>query len=51
VLIGASDDAAGELGIELDTRDESAHDADLFRKLRLPPDKLPLEPLEKGVLR
>jgi hypothetical protein len=51
VLIGASDEASEELGIELDAKAEDLDTADVFTNLRLRPDALPAEPLEKGVLR
>jgi hypothetical protein len=51
VLIGASEDVEGELGIRLDTEDEDAQNADIFRELRLPRAKVPVEPLVKGELR
>jgi hypothetical protein len=51
VMIGAARDPARELGIDLDPRTEEAHDADLFRTLRLQPSELPLEPLSRGRLR
>jgi hypothetical protein len=51
VLIGASEDVEGELGIRLDTRDEDVENADIFRKLRLPRTETKLEPLTRGELR
>jgi hypothetical protein len=48
VLIGASEDPEGELGIELDAEDERLEAADIFRKLRLRPGELPPDPLESG---
>jgi hypothetical protein len=51
VLIGASEDVRGELGIELATEDERVFDADIFDELRLAPGELPTEPLERGELR
>jgi hypothetical protein len=49
VLIGASRDAERELGIELDVERERLEDADLFAKLGLAPDEVPVQPLAKGV--
>jgi hypothetical protein len=37
--------------LELDPQTEQAHDADLFRDLRIRPRDLPLEPLHNGKLR
>jgi hypothetical protein len=51
VLIGASDDVEGELGIELDAHDEDIENADIFRKLRLPRTEVKVEPLTQGELR
>jgi hypothetical protein len=51
VLIGASEDVGGELGIELDTEDERVAEADIFDRLRITPAELPTEPLERGELR
>jgi hypothetical protein len=51
VLIGASEDVRGELGIELDIEDERVTEADIFDELRLAPGELPTEPLERGELR
>jgi hypothetical protein len=51
VIIGAGAEMEAELGIELDAETERIEDADLFRRLRLPRDELPLEPLERGELR
>ncbi len=48
VLIGAADDASAELGIDWDAESERLESADIFRKLRLPRDELPVEPFEKG---
>jgi hypothetical protein len=51
VLIGASNDPQGELGIELNAEHERLEEADIFRKLRLRPDEHPLDPIESGRLR
>jgi hypothetical protein len=51
VLIGAAHDADRELGIDLDTERESFDEADIFKKLRLRPDDVPVEPLAKGTWR
>jgi hypothetical protein len=51
VLIGAREDAERELGIELDAQSERLETADLFRKLRLPRERVPVEPLARGELR
>jgi hypothetical protein len=51
VVIGAAEDAKGELGIELDPEQEALHDADIWRQLRLRPGELPVEPLTGGELR
>ena len=51
VLIGAAEDAEGELGIHLDPEDERVETADLFAKLRMAPGELPAEPLDRGELR
>jgi ketosteroid isomerase-like protein len=51
VIIGAAEDAAEELGIELDPETERVEDADLFRKLRVSREELPVEPLDRGELR
>lgn len=51
VIIGASSDVERELGIELDAETERIEDADLLRKLRIPPSELPLDPLQRGDLR
>jgi hypothetical protein len=51
VVIGASDDVEGELGIEIDAEAEDLENADLFRKLRIGRTKLPVDPLKAGELR
>lgn len=51
VLIGASEDPEGELGIQIDAEEERVEAADIFRKLRLRPEELPLDPVERGELR
>jgi hypothetical protein len=48
VLIGASPDAAEELGIELDAEREKLETADLLVKLRLQPQQFPMHPLLPG---
>jgi hypothetical protein len=50
VMIDAADDVSQELGIDLQPEDERLHDADLFRKLRIPRGELPVEPLRSGKL-
>lgn len=51
VLIGAADDPEAELGVRLDREQERLERADIFRRLRIRPDELPLEPLARGELR
>jgi hypothetical protein len=51
LLIGAAEDVEGELGIELDPKHLELDTAAVFRTLRLRPDKLPVDPLERGELR
>jgi hypothetical protein len=51
VLIGAAEDAEAELGIAFDAEEERLDTADLFTKLRLPREDLPIEPLTEGELR
>jgi hypothetical protein len=51
VLIGASEDVSGELGIELDAESESIENADIWRKLRLRREELPVDPLVRRELR
>ncbi|MGC9541303.1 hypothetical protein [Streptomyces sp. UG1] len=48
VLIGAAHDVEEELGIRLDTEAEDAESAEIFRRLHLPREKHPTEPLTKG---
>jgi hypothetical protein len=48
VLIGASDDVEQELGIHIDTEMETAATAEIFHRLRMPPDRHPSEPLTRG---
>jgi hypothetical protein len=48
VFIGASHDVEQELGIHLDTETETAATAEIFRRLRMPPDRHPAEPLTRG---
>jgi hypothetical protein len=48
VLIGASADIAGELGIELDAERERLETADLLEQLRLQPEQLPTDPTRSG---
>jgi hypothetical protein len=48
VLIGASADAASELGIQLHPRRKREKSADTFTELRLEPDLHPIEPLTTG---
>lgn len=49
VLISAAEDVKAELGIELDTDDEDARSADIFRDLRMERDQHPTEPLFQGI--
>jgi hypothetical protein len=51
VLIGASKDAERELGIRIETEDESLDTAELFARLRLRPEDVPIDPLVTGRLR
>jgi hypothetical protein len=51
VLIGASESASEELGVELDAEAERLEDAHIFAALHLHPDDSPVEPLEHGRLR
>lgn len=48
VLIGASHDIEQELGIHLDTEKETEATAEIFQRLRMPPDRHPSEPLTRG---
>jgi hypothetical protein len=48
VLIGATTAAEPELGIELDAEEERLGQADVFAKLGLRPDDVPVEPLARG---
>ncbi|MEA2127452.1 MAG: hypothetical protein QOJ85_343 [Solirubrobacteraceae bacterium] len=48
VLIGATTEAERELGIELDAEQERLDEADVFAKLGLRPDDVPVEPLARG---
>lgn len=48
VLIGAADDAERELGIHLDTSAESLSSAEVFKRLQLPREEHPTEPLSRG---
>jgi hypothetical protein len=50
VIIGASKEAERELGIHIDTEDESLDTAELFARLRLSPDEIPVDPLVTGRL-
>ena len=47
-LIGASDDVASELRIELHADGEQLEDADIFRRLRISPDELPIRAARAG---
>jgi hypothetical protein len=51
VLIGAGEDVEGELGLELNPKHLELDTAAVFRTLRLRPDELPVDPLERGQLR
>lgn len=48
LLIGASTDPEGELGVELPTDDESEDTADIFNELRLRKSEHPVAPLFEG---
>lgn len=48
VLIGARHDVEQELGIHLDTEVETEATAEIFHRLRMPPDRHPSEPLTRG---
>ena len=49
LLIGArKKDVEEELGIDLDEEEETANTADLFRKIKIRKDQVPLKPLLKG---
>jgi hypothetical protein len=48
LLIGASDDVTGELGIQLDPRDDTGSRAKILRDLRLRKSEHPIEPLLEG---
>jgi hypothetical protein len=48
VMISAETDVIKELGIELNSEEESADSADIFRELKLDREKLPTEPLFHG---
>ncbi|MBE0599192.1 MAG: hypothetical protein IH614_18260 [Desulfuromonadales bacterium] len=48
LLIAASDDIRGELGVELQTDEETPASADIFHDLRLDRKKRPIEPLFEG---
>ena len=48
LLIAASDDIGGELGIELAMEEEDERSADIFRDLRLDREKRPTAPLFTG---
>jgi hypothetical protein len=50
VVIGASEDAEGELGIELDPKHERIAEAAMFRALRIRPGEVPVAPLAEGRL-
>lgn len=51
ILIGASEDVAPELGIDVDPGAEDSQRTGLFAALRLQPEELPTAPLENGELR
>lgn len=48
ILIAASDDIKKELGIEIETEEESIPKADIFQDLKLKKSERPLEPLIRG---
>ena len=48
VLIGAARDVEQELDVQLDTESENAESAEIFRRLHLPREKHPIEPLTEG---
>jgi len=51
VLVGAAEDPEAELGVQLDREQERLEHADIFRRLRIRPDELAVEPLARGELR
>jgi hypothetical protein len=51
VLIGAGEEVDPDLGIDLGAAAEHAAQADIFRQLRIRPEELPVDPLERGELR
>jgi hypothetical protein len=51
VLIGASWDVGGELGIELDAERERVETAEIFARLGLRPEELSIDPLVRGTWR
>jgi hypothetical protein len=48
VLIGASEDVARELDVDLDPERETLESADIVRELNMRPDEHPTEPLTEG---
>jgi hypothetical protein len=48
VLIGAAHDVEEELDVRLDAEAEDAESAEIFRRLHVPREKHPTEPLTKG---
>lgn len=48
VLIGASLDVEGELGVRVAAEEEDITSAETFQRLRMPPDRRPIEPLTRG---
>lgn len=48
LLIGARKDAEEELGVDLNPQQEDEHSAEILRKLRLPEEQHPREPLLRG---
>jgi hypothetical protein len=49
LLIGASEDVSGELGIQLHPQQETAATAEIFQDLRLEKSRYPMNPLFEGV--
>jgi hypothetical protein len=48
ILVSASEDIKGELGVKMDARKEKPSTADLFKELRLDKEKHPVRPLFEG---
>ena len=48
VLIGASLDVERELGVHPVAEEEDITSAEVFQRLRMPPERRPIEPLMRG---